>query len=93
MGLQGRLARGCGSERASCLKESSAAANERRAVEDLGVRRVQHGRSALGDLAVMPLLSDHEVTLDMMPISNVKLRGVPSMREHLIKKFGNYVRS
>lgn len=93
MGWQGRLARGCRSERASCLKETPAAADERRAVAYLSVRRVQHGRSALGDPAVMPLLGDHDVTLDMPLISNVKLRAVPSMREHPIKKFGNYGRS
>jgi adenosine deaminase len=29
------------------------------------------------------------VTLDVPPISNVKLRAVPSMREHPIKQFGN----
>ncbi|MCX6952273.1 MAG: adenosine deaminase family protein [Verrucomicrobia bacterium] len=59
----------------------------RRAVEYLGVRRVQHGLSALADPAVMQLLRDRDVTLDMTPISNVKLLAVPSMREHPIKRF------
>jgi adenosine deaminase len=59
----------------------------RRAVEFLGVRRVQHGLSALRDPAVMRLLREHDVTLDMTPISNVKLLAVPSMREHPIAKF------
>ena len=63
------------------------AGDVRRAVEDLGVRRVQHGLSALGDPAVMQLLRDHDVTLDLTPISNVKLLAVPSMREHPIKRF------
>ena len=62
-------------------------ADVRRAVEYLGVRRVQHGLSALGDPAVMQLLRDREVTLDMTPISNVKLLAVPSMREHPIRRF------
>ncbi len=59
----------------------------RQAVEFLGVRRVQHGLSALGDPAVMHLLREHDVTLDMTPISNVKLLAVPSMREHPIGRF------
>ncbi len=59
----------------------------RRAVVDLGVRRVQHGLSALDDPAVMDLLREHDATLDMTPISNVKLRAVPSMREHPIRRF------
>lgn len=67
--------------------EFAPAADVRRAVEYLGVRRVQHGLSALGDPAVMQVLRDHDVTLDMTPISNVKLLAVPSMREHPIKRF------
>ena len=59
----------------------------RRAVVDLGVRRVQHGLSALADPAVMELLREYDVTLDLTPISNVKLRAVPSMREHPIRRF------
>ena len=67
--------------------EFESAADVRRAVEFLGVRRVQHGLSALGDPAVMQLLRDYDVTLDMTPISNVKLLAVPSMKAHPIKKF------
>jgi len=67
--------------------EFAPADDVRRAVEYLGVRRVQHGLSALGDPAVMQLLREHDVTLDMTPISNVKLLAVPSMREHPIKRF------
>ncbi len=67
--------------------EFSPASDVRRAVEFLGTRRVQHGLGALGDPAVMALLREHDVTLDMTPISNVKLRAVPSMREHPIARF------
>ena len=67
--------------------EFSPPADVRRAVEYLGVRRVQHGLSALQDPAVMQLLRDHDVTLDLTPISNVKLLAVPSMREHPIARF------
>ena len=67
--------------------EFSPADDVRRAVEFLGTRRVQHGLGALGDPAVLAMLREHDVTLDMTPISNVKLRAVPSMREHPIAKF------
>jgi len=67
--------------------EFSPPADVRRAVEFLGVRRVQHGLSAVQDPAVLQLLRDHDVTLDMTPISNVKLLAVPSMREHPIRRF------
>jgi adenosine deaminase len=67
--------------------EFSAAADVRRAVEYLGVQRVQHGLSAIHDPATLQLLRDRDVTLDMTPISNVKLMAVPSMREHPIARF------
>ena len=67
--------------------EFSPPADVRRAVEFLGVRRVQHGLSALQDPAVVQLLRDRDATLDMTPISNVKLRAVPSMVEHPIRRF------
>lgn len=67
--------------------EFAPAADVRRAVEYLGVRRVQHGLSALQDETVMQLLRDRDVTLDMTPISNVKLLAVPAMRDHPIKRF------
>ena len=67
--------------------EFSPARDVRQAVEELGVRRVQHGLSAIDDPAAMDLLRAHDVTLDMTPISNVKLRAVPSMREHPIRRF------
>ena len=67
--------------------EFAPAADVRRAVEVLGTRRVQHGLSAIHDPAALALLREHDVTLDMTPISNVKLRAVPSMREHPIARF------
>lgn len=67
--------------------EFSGPEDVRKAVVDLGVRRVQHGLSARADPAVMELLRREEVTLDLTPISNVKLRAVPSMREHPVRRF------
>ena len=54
---------------------------------DLGVRRIQHGLSAIDDPATLELLRECGVTLDMTPISNVKLRAVASMRDHPIRRF------
>ncbi len=67
--------------------EFASAADVRRAVEYLGVHRVQHGLSAIDDPAVLQLLRARGVTLDMTPISNVKLLAVPSMSAHPIKRF------
>ena len=67
--------------------EFSPAADVRRAVEFLGVTRVQHGLGAIHDPATVRLLKERDVTLDMTPISNVKLLAVSSMAEHPIKRF------
>lgn len=58
----------------------------REAIEFLGVTRVQHGVRAIEDPAVVRLAAERGVTFDMCPISNVRLRVVPSMSEHPIRK-------
>lgn len=81
-----RRARDAGKETKAHAGEFGPAANVREAVERLGVRRVQHGVRAIDDPAVVALLVRESVTLDITPISNVKLRVVPSMREHPLRR-------
>lgn len=66
--------------------EFGGAGNVRQVVEELGVRRVQHGVRSVEDADVVALLRDVGATLDICPISNLKLQVVPSMREHPIRK-------
>jgi adenosine deaminase len=56
----------------------------REAVEVLGVTRIEHGVRAAEDPEVMALLRDRGVTLDVCPVSNLKLKVAPSIREHQI---------
>jgi adenine deaminase len=58
----------------------------REVVETLGVSRIEHGVRAIEDPEVVAMLGDRGIALDVCPISNVKLRVVPSAREHPIKK-------
>lgn len=58
----------------------------REAIELLGVTRVQHGVRAIEDSAVVKLAAEWGVTFDVCPISNVRLKVVPSIREHPIRK-------
>jgi adenine deaminase len=67
--------------------EFSSAEDVRQAVVDLGVRRVQHGLRAIDDPTVVEILKSEGVTLDMTPISNVKLKAVSSMGEHPVRQF------
>jgi adenine deaminase len=57
----------------------------REAIEDLGVTRVQHGVRAIEDPAVVRLAVERGVTFDVCPLSNVKLRVVPSLAEHPLR--------
>ena len=56
----------------------------REVVEQLGVRRVQHGIRAIEDPAVVDLLLERDVTCDVCITSNVKLGVVPSYEAHPI---------
>ncbi len=81
-----RRARGADKETKAHAGEFGGPGNVREAVERLGVRRVQHGVQAIDDPAVVELLVREGVTLDLTPISNVKLGVVRSLREHPIRR-------
>ncbi|MEZ5278546.1 MAG: adenosine deaminase [Opitutaceae bacterium] len=66
--------------------EFGGAGNVRQVIEELGVRRVQHGVRSVEDPAVVELLGEVGATLDICPISNLKLGVVPSLREHPIRQ-------
>lgn len=74
-----------------CLKahagEFGPAANVKQAIEQLGVRRIQHGVRAIEESAVMGLAHEQRVTFDCCPISNVKLQVVSEMAQHPIRSF------
>lgn len=65
--------------------EFDGSARVREAIEQLGVTRVQHGIRAIEDPAVVALARDRGVTFDTCPISNVKLRVVPSIAAHPLR--------
>lgn len=58
----------------------------RQVVEKLGVRRIEHGVRAVEDPRLVSMLRDEGIALDVCPISNVKLRVVPSAVSHPIKR-------
>lgn len=57
----------------------------REAIELLGVKRVQHGVRAIEDPEVLRLAAERDVTFDVCPISNVRLKVVPSMDQHPLR--------
>jgi adenosine deaminase len=57
----------------------------REAIQQLGVKRVQHGVRSVEDPAVVRLAADMGVTFDICPISNVGLKVVPDLASHPIR--------
>jgi adenosine deaminase len=53
-----------------------------RALDLLGVRRIEHGVRAIEDAALVERLAREAITLDMCPWSNVKLGVVPDFAGH-----------
>jgi adenosine deaminase len=53
-----------------------------REVLEFGVRRVAHGVTAIDDPALINLLRDRDVTLDLCPTSNVQAGVVDSLESH-----------
>ena len=54
------------------------------AVEKLGITQIGHGTSAIQNPDVIALLRDRNVTVEMCPTSNERLRNVVSYQEHPI---------
>lgn len=62
--------------------EEGPAAYVREAVELLEVDRIDHGNACLDDPALVRLLAERGTPLTVCPLSNVRLKGVPSLAEH-----------
>ena len=65
--------------------EFDGAQRVREAIEQLGATRIQHGVRASEDPAVVALAVERGVTFDVCPLSNVKLRVVPSLAAHPLR--------
>lgn len=57
------------------------------AILDLGVERIGHGVRAITDPAVVDLIAEREVTLEVCPGSNVFLGVFPTLADHPIDRF------
>lgn len=52
------------------------------AVEHLGAERIGHGIRSVDDPALLALLAERGIALEVCPTSNVRTRSVPSIEEH-----------
>jgi adenine deaminase len=57
----------------------------REAIDVLGVERIQHGVRAIEDPALVERIAELGLVLDVCPISNERLKVVPSLEAHCIR--------
>jgi adenosine deaminase len=80
------LAREAGLRLTSHAGEWRGPTEVRAAVEDLGVERIGHGVRSIGDLAVVDMLAECEITLEVCPGSNISLGIYPNLNAHPIAR-------
>jgi adenosine deaminase len=61
-------------------------ARVREAIEELGVRRIQHGVRAIEDPEVVRLAADSGATFDVCPLSNIRLQVYRDLRSHPLRR-------
>lgn len=66
--------------------EEGPAAYVREALDLLGVRRIDHGNRALDDPALIARLVAEKIPLTVCPLSNLRLRVVPDLKEHPLRR-------
>jgi len=66
--------------------ELTGAIGVREAIQELGVTKIQHGIQVMEDETTLSMAVAEGASFDVCPISNVKLKAVPSMAEHPIMK-------
>ncbi|WP_298819867.1 adenosine deaminase [Chloroflexus sp.] len=62
--------------------EAAGAWSVRQAIEELGAERIGHGARASEDPAVMRLIAERGITLEVCPTSNVQTQTVPDYARH-----------
>lgn len=66
--------------------EEGSAGNVREALDVLKIARVDHGNHALDDPSLTRRLAEQQTPLTMCPISNWRLKGIPSLAASPVKK-------
>jgi adenosine deaminase len=69
--------------------EEGPASYVREAVELLGVDRIDHGNSCLADPELVKEIVRRKLALTICPLSNLRLKGVPSLEQHPLKALMN----
>lgn len=57
------------------------------AIDILGVDRIDHGNNAINDLELVRRIAKDKLALTMCPLSNQRLKSVPDLSKHQLRKF------
>lgn len=79
-------ARGAGFVAVAHAGEEGPAAYVEAALDDLQVARVDHGNRALDDAALTARLAREQTPLTMCPLSNLRLKGIPTLGASPVKR-------
>lgn len=82
-----REARGCGLHLTAHAGETAGAQSVRAAIELLGAERIGHGLTAARDPAVMAMLRERQIPVEVCPTSNVCTGLVSRFEDHPLLKF------
>jgi adenosine deaminase len=82
-----RIAAAAGLGLTAHAAEAGPAASVRAAAEQLGVRRSGHGSRVADDPVILAWSTDHGLTFEECPTSNVLTGAAPSLAEHPIHRF------
>jgi adenine deaminase len=66
--------------------EEGPASYVREAVELLGVDRIDHGNACLSEPSLVQEIIDRKLALTVCPLSNLRLKVVPSLEQHPLRK-------
>lgn len=66
--------------------EEGTAGNVKEALDTLKIERVDHGNHAFDDPALVKRLAQQQTPLTMCPISNLRLKGIPTLSASPVKK-------
>jgi adenine deaminase len=69
--------------------EEGPASYVREAVQMLGVDRIDHGNACLADADLVQEIAKRRLALTVCPLSNVKLKVVPTLQQHPLRKLLN----
>jgi adenosine deaminase len=69
------------------MQEAAGAESIRGALRSLKVDRIGHATRAVGDPELLKYLTDHQIPLELCPLSNLRTKVIESIEDHPLRTF------